>query len=175
MVGLLVAVASSVAAQPSSHAFAEVSVAFSRGYGGGAYHTRQSGMLLASVGAQPHSDRSFIVALHGGLLGARGDDICPAATPTGCLPQYPMGGVLALTIGARSLTPGLRGLEWGVGPARIGKVGGGGSGTGVLMRIGVGVPSGHYVAPGFLVQGVLARMDGAVLFSGGAGVTLRLW
>jgi hypothetical protein len=172
---LLLAIASSVAAQPSSHAFVEASIGASRGFGGAAYHTRESAMLLVSVGAQPHRDRSFMFAVHSGLLGARGDDICPATTPTGCLPQYPMGGMLALTVGARSLSPGWRGLEWAAGPARIGAVGGGGSGSGLLLRMRLGVPPGHYVSPGFLLQGVLARMDGATLFSGGVGVTLRLW
>ena len=170
----LLAVTSPLIAQ-RPHAFAELSVGPSRGVGGGPYHTRGSLAVMMAIGTQPHSDRSFMLAAHAGLWGAHGDDLCPATTPSGCLPQFPVGRVLALTAGGRALSGSAVPFEFLAGPAFVSEVEGGGTSTGLFTQLRFGSSPGSYFSPALLFQGIVVRLDGSTLAVGAIGLSVRFW
>ncbi|NUQ12827.1 MAG: hypothetical protein HUU26_10990 [Gemmatimonadaceae bacterium] len=157
------------------HAFAEVSFGPTRGVGGQSYHTRSSFAMMLAVGAQAHSDRSFMFAVHAGLWGTHGDDRCPAMGPSGCLPQFPIGRVLALTVGARPLGGTRMPVELLAGPALVSAVEAGGTETGVLVQLRLGTAPGAGLSPGVLLQGLAVRMDGSTLAAGAVAFGVRFW
>jgi hypothetical protein len=154
--------------------FMELSAGTTRGVGGGPYHSRRSMALMVVVGSQPHDDRSFIFAAHFGSWGAHGDDICHAAGPDDCLRQFPLGRVVAITAGGRTLAPSTS-VEFLVGPAIIAQVESGPVGTGLLAQVRFGTVPGSYVSPGFVLQGTITRLDGAIVGAFAGGLSVRFW
>lgn len=157
------------------HPFAELSVGPTRGVGGGPFHTRNSFAVMLTLGAQLQGDRAFMLAAHAGLWGAHGDDQCPAMVPSGCLPPYPIGRVLAFTVGARGMGGARIPAELLAGPAFVSRVEGAGTETGLFVQLRLGTAPGSYVSPGLLLQGLAVRMDGSTLAAGAVGLSVRFW
>jgi hypothetical protein len=158
-----------------AHPFAEVSIGPTRGVGGDSYHTRGSVAMMVAVGTQPHSNRSFMVAAHAGLWGAHGDDQCPAEVPNGCLPQFPIGRVIALSAGGRTLGAARIPIELLAGPAFVSPVESGRTSTGIFAQLRIGTAPGAGLSPALLLQGLVVRMEGSTLGAGAAGLGLRVW
>ena len=165
-------------AQTRSRSYIEVSLGGSRLLGhapsNGAVYERRSGYALAAIGHQADVNRSLIAALHVGLLGVPGGSTDCLLTPLGgCLQDYPLLGIVGLTIGGRPFDSPW--VELTAGPAFI-MPGNGDGGTVGMLAVGrIGVPPGFYLSPGLTFHGIVTPVDRTVMFVAGVGVSLRTW
>ena len=169
-----------VGAQSRSNAYMDVSIGAnallgSPPYNGEYYDNEGSVFVLLAFGGQPNESRSFMGALHVGLLTmASGDDSCRLTPLGGCYRDFPLGGMIAITVGGRPLTSPWRVLELTAGPALVGQVDNGTS-FGALAVGRIGLPPGNYLSPGLAFHGIVTGVHGAVVFSAGVGLSLRTW
>ena len=142
----------------------------------GEYYYRAAPTLLLAIGTQPDSTRSFMAAFHVGLLDAigGGSDVCRFTPLGGCYEQYPLGGVVGVTVGGRPLNTPWRFVEFTAGPAYIGHYEGGSS-FGLLAVSRLGHAPGHYLAAALSLLGVATTVDGHPVFAAGLGISLRTW
>ena len=171
-----------VDAQSRSRSYIEVTIGGSALVGylpfNGEHYRRRSGHGLVAFGHQGDVTRSLLAALHVGLLTApTGSDGWCRATPLGgCLQEYPLGGIVAITIGGRSLESLWRYVELTAGPAVVVPYNTGTGTTIGLFSVGrIGTPPGFYLSPGLSFHGIVTPMDGTVMFAAGVGVSLRTW
>ena len=167
-------------AQSRSRPFIEVSVAGSRLLGhtpsNGAVYRRGSLHALLAIGHQPDVSRSLMAALHVGLLGVpSGSTACHSTPLGGCLQDYPLFGIVALTIGGRPFDSYWRFVELTAGPAFIIPGNSDGGTVGMLAVGRIGVPPGFYLSPGLTFHGIVTPVDRTVMFVAGVGVSLRTW
>ena len=112
-------------AQSRSRSYIEVTIGGSAllGYApfNGEDYRRRSIHALIALGHQADVTRTLLAALHVGLLTApTGSDGWCRPTPLGsCLQEYPLGSLVALTIGGRPLQSLWRHLELTAGPAVV--------------------------------------------------------
>jgi hypothetical protein len=171
--------ASRVDAQGRSNAFVDVSVGANTlvaPFTGDHYEAASLFAFLA-FGNQPDANRSLLAAVHVGMLTFRmgGMDTCHLL-PLGsnCRRHYPLGGVVAITVGGRPRTPLGRFAELTAGPAIV--VPYQGATTVGLLTVGrIGLPPGRYLSPGLAFHGLITGVRGDVLFSTGVGLSLRTW
>lgn len=167
-------------AQTRSRSYIEVSLGGSRLLGhvpsNGAVYERRSGYGLLAIGHQADVNRSLIAALNVGLLGVpSGSTDCRLTPLGGCLQEYPLLGIVGLTIGGRPFDSPWRFVELTAGPAFI-MPGNGDGGTVGMLAVGrIGVPPGFYLSPGLTFHGIVTPIDRTVMFVAGVGVSLRTW
>ena len=170
-----------VSAQDRSLAYIDVTLGASyllrNGPFNGEYYNRGAPTALLAFGTQPDSTRAFMTAFHVGLLNALGfshGDVCRFTPLGGCYQQYPLGGLIAITVGGRALAAPWRFAELTAGPAYIGHHESSSSfGALVVARLGQG--PGHYLAAGLSVLGVVTTVDGNLVVASGLGFSLRTW
>jgi hypothetical protein len=169
-----------VSAQDRSLAYMDVTLGASSlnrsGPFDGEYHYRSAPLALLAFGAQPDSTRSFLAAVHVGLLNVipSGGDVCRFTPLGGCYQPYPLSGIVAVTVGGRPLTAPWRFVELTGGPAYIGHDEGGNS-FGALAVARLGQAPGHFLAAGITLLGLVTTIDGNLVFAGGVGFSLRTW
>jgi hypothetical protein len=171
-----------VEAQSRSRSYIEVTIGGSALVGhapfNGEHYRRRSIHALVALGHQADVTRTLVAALHVGLLTApTGSDGWCRPTPLGgCLQEYPLGGLVALTIGGRPLQSLWRHLELTAGPAVVVPYHTGTGTTIGLFAVGrLGTPPGFYLSPGLSFHGIVTPMDRTVMFAAGLGVSLRTW
>jgi hypothetical protein len=141
------------------------------------YDPTTSGLALVSFGHQPDVTRRLVAALHAGFfLSAVGGSTaqCRPTPLGGCLQNFPMSGIIALTVGGRPLTSRWRFVELTAGPAVVGQYTGGNT-LGALAVARVGTPPGTYLSPGVAIQAIVAPIRGALIGTIGFGLSLRTW
>ena len=92
----------------------------------------------------------------------------------GCFENYPLSGIVSLTIGGRPLTSRWRFVELMAGPAVVRQYVGGNSLGGIAVAR-VGTPPGTYLSPGVAIQAIVAPIEGALIGTIGLGFSLRTW
>jgi hypothetical protein len=141
------------------------------------YDPTSSGLVLLALGHQPDVNRPLLAALQVGLfLGVVGgsDGWCRPTPLGGCLQSFPLGAVVALTVGGRPLNSRRRFAELTAGPAVVAANDGGAS-VGLLAVARIGLPPGFYLSPGVAFHGLVTPIHGTVMFVAGVGVSLRTW
>ena len=169
-----------LAAQARSNAFMDVTIGANVLLGGARhgdeyYETGGMPFAVVSFGNQPDANRPLLGVLHAGILTvASGDDECDLTPLGGCYRDFPFGGLIAITVGGRPVTPWWDFLELTAGPAFIDLIGEGAT-FGVLTVGRMGLPPGRYLSPGIAFHGIVAPGHGSVLFTAGVGLSLRTW
>jgi hypothetical protein len=172
--------ASLLAAQSGSNPFLEVTIGAnvllgSSPYGDEYYEEGGMPFLVVAFGNQPAANRPLLGVLHAGILTvAGGDDQCDLTPLGGCYHDFPFGGLIAITVGARPVTPWWDLLELTAGPALLSLIGN--SHTFGVLTVGrIGLPPGRYLSPGLAFHGIVAPVRGSLLFTAGVGLSLRTW
>ena len=172
--------ASLLAAQSRSNAFMDVTIGANVLLGGARhgddyYETGGMPFAVVAIGNQPDANRALLGVLHAGVLTVvGGDDECDPTPLGGCYRDFPLGGMIAITVGGRPLTPWWDFLELTAGPAFISPIGSGAT-FGVLTVGRIGLPPGRYLSPGIAFHGIVAPVRGSLLFTAGVGLSLRTW
>jgi hypothetical protein len=146
-------------------------------FNGEYYDPTTSGLALLALGHQADVSRPLVATLHAGFfLSSVGGSFawCRPTPLGGCYENYPLSGIIALTVGARPLTSLRRFVELTAGPAVVRQYVGGNS-LGALAVARVGTPPGTYLSPGVAVQAIVAPIRGALIATIGFGLSLRTW
>lgn len=141
------------------------------------YDPTASGLALLAFGHQPDVNRPLLAALQVGLfLGVVGgtDGWCRPTPLGGCYQQFPLGAIVALTVGGRPITSRRRFAELTAGPAVV-VLNNGGASVGLLSVARIGLPPGFYLSPGLAFHALVTPIHGTVMFVAGVGVSLRTW
>ena len=146
-------------------------------FNGEYYDPTTSGLLLLAFGHQADVGRRLAAALHAGFFMSAVGGSTAECRPTplgGCLQNFPLGGMIALTVGGRPLTSPWRFVELTAGPTVIRQYEGGNS-LGALAIARVGTPPGTYLSPGVAIHAIAAPLRGALIGTIGIGLSLRTW